>query len=787
MLRRTLVVMALLLPLAAGAQFKLPEIKVPGVPGVPDIPTKIPIQIPGLDRIFQEGPALTTSLDDVHTDIPFLDDFDPQTTGSLEVMPRAADNNLPVVPGAWRVDLQSYCLHAGTHGPGGGDGYGYAPLAGPLADPVRTVLKQSVVFPDISQYDIQSLIWALIARAKISDLSPELRDAAHKLLTPQQISKLDGGALAKIPAEFRDQVMGQAPEELRQILNAEATLRDMLTQAVSLPFDELERVAVLDGDPEPPPGSRPIPEGRWSYHPDGIYVRFVPEGYSLTHLSMYVPERILVQADGDGRITLVRDLSGNTVELQYSQDVAPLEFSGNSRVKGFALQKVSFTTPNAASPDDPEVSTVEGRGWVLAGESSGKGRLRGDVPEVYAGAEEMYKWASDYRGEMERLAQAMGGDGYSRTALQHAIDLGQSIQGLKTTLGEEVPPRQMELLYRAWATEMAKVAGAPTQGMQAPSKQWGVQFASLSDLVPSAVSNVWPVVVGRTGYGGSGYDSSGGVAAPGNRGRQRLGQSNRKSGSQGDRDRADKANKTMRYMNTGVGVAWRIGTGGGAPWAIPGFLVGKLIDRVTDLWHKAADALKGDPPRGDYDQIATVDVPTFPPASEGPGASPERVAAANALAAASVELLAKLRAANITLDRYGGALQDDALEAAQRQLEVLVSLEHSAGASMFRVADCMDALRQVAADEGYNVSITADDVRAYQDDLRANGWDADSLRAAEILGATQEELDWALQSHLETDPEEIEGEVLYLLEQGAMSLRDLAELYSAMPNPGMPE
>ncbi len=782
MIRRLLVILALVLPLAASAQFKLPEIKVPGVPGVPGVPEvpKIPINIPGLDRIFQEGPALTTSLDDVHTDIAFLDDFNPQTVGSLQIMPRAADNNFPIIPGAWAIDVQSYCLHAGTHGPGGGDGYGYAPLAGPLSGVVRTVLKQSVVFPDIPQRQVQSLIWALIARAKISDLSPELRQVARQLLTAEQISRLDGGALAKIPVEFRGDVMAQAPPALRQILNAEATLRSMLTEAVDLPFHELERVAVLGGDPEPPEGSRPIPEARWSYHPDGVLVRFAPSGYSQTHLTLYAAEKILVGTDAEGRITHVEDLDGTTLAIDYAAD-DPLEFSGNSRMKGYAFDRLLFST---GGRDDAEETTVEHRGWTLVGESSGGGRIRGAVPDVFRGAEEAYRWATDFKAETERLAGAIGGESAPRRTVQNLLDLGQLIHGLRTGLGDDLPARHLELLYRAWAGQVLTLGGKVK--VAAGPRPADVRLASLSGLAPSTVCRVWPIVVGQR-WGGGGFDGSGGTATPGNRGRQRLGQSNRKNPNQGDWDRMQDANKNARRGYTAVNVAWRIGTGGGAPWAVPGWLLGKLIDRVTDLWRKASDALRGDPPRDDYDQIATVEVPDIPPATEGEGASAQRVAAVNALASESVLLLAQLRAANITLDRYGGAIRDNALEAAQRQIETLAALEHAAGNTMARVADRVEALRAVCEAEGYDVEITADDVRAYQDDLRQNGFDADSMRALEFLAASEEEMDWALQEHLAVDPDEATGSVLALMGFAAQATREMAEVLKSMPNPGMPQ
>ena len=38
------------------------------------------------------------------------------------------------------------------------------------------------------------------------------------------------------------------------------------------------------------PGSQDIPSGRWSLHPDGYYIRYVPQGYSHTVVGIWVPQ-----------------------------------------------------------------------------------------------------------------------------------------------------------------------------------------------------------------------------------------------------------------------------------------------------------------------------------------------------------------------------------------------------------------------------------------------------------------------------------------------------------------
>jgi hypothetical protein len=75
---------------------------------------------------------------------------------------------------------------------------------------------------------------------------------------------------------------------VRQIAEAEQSLRSMLTSGGS--FSDMERVAVLAGMAPRGPGSVDVPSGRWSAHPDGYMIRYIPSGYSTTRVELYVPQ-----------------------------------------------------------------------------------------------------------------------------------------------------------------------------------------------------------------------------------------------------------------------------------------------------------------------------------------------------------------------------------------------------------------------------------------------------------------------------------------------------------------
>jgi hypothetical protein len=232
---------------------------------------------------------ISTSIRDATWGDPSKDGFvPPMPRQSLHQLGRTPDGGFTLAAGYYVFHNQSYCLHAGTHGPGGprdrGDGYLYAPPRGTAEDAVMTIVRGSVAHPEIGQRDIQTLLWAIVARAKFEDLSPEHQAIAAQLLTRRQLATLNRSALGTAMGL----VGGNLPEPLRSIAQAEARLRSLLSVGGGN-YAELERVAVLNGPAPVGPGSQPVPAGRWSQHPDGYWVRYQPQGYTNTIVSLWVP------------------------------------------------------------------------------------------------------------------------------------------------------------------------------------------------------------------------------------------------------------------------------------------------------------------------------------------------------------------------------------------------------------------------------------------------------------------------------------------------------------------
>lgn len=240
---------------------------------------------------FLSGPQpVSTSIQDAEWADPSRDGFSPGQAQPLDNLPQNDAGGFVLAAGYFSMQAQSYCLHAGTHGPGGGDGYLYAPVKGSARDAVIAILQNVNDHPEIAQRDVQLLLWAIVARAKFEDLDTRLKVIASQLLTPRQLATLNRNALSMLTSGELSRITGPLPAPLRAVVEAESQLRGMLTTGGSS-FAEMERVAVLAGVAPMGPNSVGVPAVRWSKHPDGYWVRYTPSGYSNTKVEIYVEPR----------------------------------------------------------------------------------------------------------------------------------------------------------------------------------------------------------------------------------------------------------------------------------------------------------------------------------------------------------------------------------------------------------------------------------------------------------------------------------------------------------------
>ena len=264
----------------------------PSIPSIPDIPVDIPSlsDLPLVCDFLEEEPAISSCLDDAVSETPDMDGFEPEFFTRLYDMPVNSDGSIFLLPGAYELETRSYCLHAGTYvSDTGGNGYIYAPLIGDRRDIIQAILDRSSDHGEIPQNDVQALIWAVLAKYEFTDMNSNMQRTVAALLTPDEIFELNGGYMALVPDNMISEVFGELPEPLRAVMEAEAGLRNTLSRAGSS-YEELEAIAILPGNPPAQYNERDIPEGRWSLHPAGYYIRYFPTGYTHTRVEIWVPE-----------------------------------------------------------------------------------------------------------------------------------------------------------------------------------------------------------------------------------------------------------------------------------------------------------------------------------------------------------------------------------------------------------------------------------------------------------------------------------------------------------------
>ena len=270
-------------------------------------------KLPSAAKLFGDQPGLTTSLEDAVDGVPQLDGFNPASFSPMVEMPRGINGRFFLAPGSYTFDAESYCLRAGTYGPAHGSGFLYAEFKGPKSSMIRNILLRASDHPELTRSQIQLLLWAINARAKYDQLPRDVRLTALRILTPEENLDLKGYGLDVVQDGIKNRVLETVPGPVRRVYEAENDMRRMFT-GTDVAFEDLERVAVLTGAPSTSEMTEVVREGRWSYHPNGFFVRFSSSEYTTIRIQVYFPAAFRIERDGKGHIISVTTEDGRRAE-----------------------------------------------------------------------------------------------------------------------------------------------------------------------------------------------------------------------------------------------------------------------------------------------------------------------------------------------------------------------------------------------------------------------------------------------------------------------------------------
>ncbi len=277
----------------------------------------------GVDKFLKQPGAITTSFEDVNRQGEMMPDFKATLKAQpLYLLPKNPEGGYILCEGLYEMTNKSYCLMAGTFAPSKGDGYMFAPVLGSKEEVVVTIIKSAEKHHEVDQHDVQALLWTIIARTKFVDYNGQVKVTALKLLTPQQITMLEGGALGILPFDVMEKAKDNLPSGIRAVFEAENNIRQLVSSG-NYTYADMEKYAIIAGMAPP---RADVPSGIWTKHPDGYYVRYFPSGYSATKVQVYVPKELITTGN-----KIVYDAAGdiacpaNTGAQRLAQTNEPLD------------------------------------------------------------------------------------------------------------------------------------------------------------------------------------------------------------------------------------------------------------------------------------------------------------------------------------------------------------------------------------------------------------------------------------------------------------------------------
>jgi hypothetical protein len=726
---------------------------------------RVTSSLPSLGSLFGEEPPITTTLEDAKDGVPALDGFEPEAFSPMVEMPRGPGGYYLLAPGAYTMEVESFCVWPGTYEPREGNGYVYAELKGPKAALVSAIIGRSADAPDIDRRAVQELLWAVLSRAKPSEMHHDMQLTAARLLTPEELAEMEGYALDAVPDAIGKRVLQDVPAPVRAVLEAQNDMRRLFASPDTR-FEDLERVAVLTGALPPGEAGDPLPAGRWAFHPNGYFIRVIPHtrSYYTTRLQVYYPVSVEIERDPEGRITSVTTPDGRWVGADYGEEDAssfarndPDAREGRLRAIRFASGPDGAGSPPRLWPVRPGVRVPAPR-WAAASRGAGGPGLAGPLDLARADLQDLALLGGIVGRELgdRSDAAARAAEGMMRSAVHAAL------------------ARYYVVLSRRFDDASGASRLVPRLVRTAAGYRYAIAAGVESDA-PSRFQHPGRMMPIQPGSG---------AAFPASPLLQRLAISPRPDKPDA-LDMARDFTGALSNANNGLGLA--TDPGGFFGGLLPGLMFGAGMDWDFKNARDISDAMQGatgghddamlgpwvpEPEVGptwpvaepstrtaslvlasppavrpllalrtpqDYHTVLrprTIELPTTPTSAE---ISPEHAAAVDAVLRQTFRLGALLEAALTAHERHARAAVAQDGEWEYTQAQALVFLKREAGLAMVSLAEDLETLRATAGD-AHGLAVSEASVRAAQIRLGAGGIPAGAAAVAQAVGLGDE---WA--------------------------------------------
>lgn len=355
----------------------------------------------GFLNSFNETTPISTTFKDAIYEADALYNFDPEDYEyqQLEIQPKSNSGGYLLKSGVYTINARSFCLRGYTHGPSRGDGHLYAPLKGKKAGFVQSILEHYGEKPEIPQQEVQSLLWGVIAGADMNSLGERHNKTLNSLFSLEELLTFQGrdwlnGFTDQQVNKFKQMALNNLSPQLQGFVKNDNQIRTMIQQNKT--FRELEKVAILAGVAPAKDKIREVSKGRWSYHPNGFFVRFFPSGYAQTRVDVYVPYDGEVQRAANGKVIGLANV--NNVDKEVVFNPATMVASPANQ----SSQRIGISpVPVSPCKDDEKLGNRKSKWQRLANEQLKKHRstdiknqsITCAYAEMYLKNPNRYKWA----------------------------------------------------------------------------------------------------------------------------------------------------------------------------------------------------------------------------------------------------------------------------------------------------------------------------------------------------------------------------------------------------------
>jgi hypothetical protein len=283
------------------------------------------------------------------------------------------------------------------------------------------------------------------------------------------------------------------------------------------------------------------------------------------------------------------------------------------------------------------------------------------------------------------------------------------------------------------------------------------------------------------------FDPSSAPAVPPKRG-QRLGSSNDKNNSPDDRnDALDKANRILSGADnaqTALGMATDpLGTvvDQANPFS-PGHMFGQILNFITDNGRKISDALNGDPPDEDYAKFAMAEPFDYKSLHDATFKNGALKQLADDFADSYLKAHSLMLALAASNDKLGGAKAAKDQVWINKQAEAIMYYKRSVGDALLTACEKWEKfLTALKTNAKTSLTLKPENIVAYQNKLRAKGFDKQELATFKFLRMGDTEIEKLKAERLAYNPAVYYGDYVELSRAVLNAWKEYGNVYSKFP------